>query len=43
VPAGELAAQTGRHIHLILENGDNRAAFWSLAGPPRGNTARNER
>jgi maltooligosyltrehalose trehalohydrolase len=24
--AGELAAETGRHIHLVLENDDNRAA-----------------
>src|ERR1043166_2853316 len=24
--AGKLAAQTGRHIHLVLENGDQRAS-----------------
>jgi maltooligosyltrehalose trehalohydrolase len=25
--AGKLAAETGRHIHLVLENGDNRASL----------------
>jgi maltooligosyltrehalose trehalohydrolase len=35
--AGELAAQTGRHIHLVLENGDNRASILDPAqDPPRG-------
>ncbi|MGJ5206344.1 malto-oligosyltrehalose trehalohydrolase [Bradyrhizobium sp. HKCCYLR20261] len=34
---GELAAQTGRHIHLVLENGDNRASMLDAAeDPPRG-------
>ena len=34
---GELAAETGRHIHLVLENGDNRASVLDAAeGPPRG-------
>ena len=32
--AGELAAETGRHIHLVLENGDNRASILDAdAGP----------
>ena len=26
-PAGKLAAETGRHIHLVLENDDNRASL----------------
>jgi maltooligosyltrehalose trehalohydrolase len=35
--AGELAAETGRHIHLVLENGDNRASILDPAqDPPRG-------
>lgn len=35
--AGQLAAETGRHIHLVLENGDNRASILDAAeGPPRG-------
>ena len=35
--AGELAAETGRHIHLVLENGDNRASMLDAAqDPPRG-------
>jgi maltooligosyltrehalose trehalohydrolase len=34
---GELAAETGRHIHLMLENGDNRASILDAAQePPRG-------
>ena len=34
---GELAAETGRHIHLVLENGDNRASILDAAqDPPRG-------
>ncbi len=34
---GELAAQTGRYIHLVLENGDNRASLLDPAQePPRG-------
>jgi maltooligosyltrehalose trehalohydrolase len=37
VAAGELAAATGRHIHLVLENGDNRASLLdSVQDPPRG-------
>jgi malto-oligosyltrehalose trehalohydrolase len=35
--AGELAATTGRHIHLVLENDDNAASFLDAAqGPPDG-------
>ena len=35
--AGRLAAQTGRHIHLVLENGDNRASMLdSVQDPPQG-------
>jgi maltooligosyltrehalose trehalohydrolase len=35
--AGQLAAETGRHIHLVLENGDNRASILDAAqDPPRG-------
>jgi len=35
--AGELAAQTGRHIHLVLENGDNRASILDAGeDPPQG-------
>jgi maltooligosyltrehalose trehalohydrolase len=34
---GELAARTGRYIHLVLENGDNRASLLDPARePPRG-------
>ncbi len=34
---GELAAATGRHIHLVLENGDNRAVMLDAGqDPPRG-------
>jgi maltooligosyltrehalose trehalohydrolase len=34
---GDLARETGRHIHLVLENDDNRAAFLSPEEePPRG-------
>lgn len=34
---GGLAAETGRHIHLVLENGDNRASLLDAAqDPPRG-------
>src|SRR5262249_22121620 len=34
---GELAARTGRHLHLVLENGDNRASLLDPAeSPPRG-------
>jgi maltooligosyltrehalose trehalohydrolase len=35
--AGELAAATGRHIHLVLENDDNIASLLDAGeGPPRG-------
>jgi maltooligosyltrehalose trehalohydrolase len=35
--AGELARETGRHIHLVLENGDNRASILDAAqDPPQG-------
>jgi maltooligosyltrehalose trehalohydrolase len=38
VAAGQLAARTGRHIHLVLENGDNRASLLDATqDPPRGN------
>ena len=34
---GKLAEETGRHIHLVLENGDNRASLLDPAQePPRG-------
>ena len=37
VAAGKLAAETGRHIHLVLENGDNRASLLdAIQDPPRG-------
>ena len=36
--AGKLAAETGRHIHLVLENGDNRASILDPAqDPSQGN------
>src|SRR6478736_7321375 len=35
--AGKLAAETGRHIHLVLENSDNRASLLDATqDPPRG-------
>jgi maltooligosyltrehalose trehalohydrolase len=35
--AGRLAVETGRHIHLVLENGDNRASILDASqDPPRG-------
>jgi maltooligosyltrehalose trehalohydrolase len=35
--AGRLAMETGRHIHLVLENGDNRASLLDAAqDPPQG-------
>jgi maltooligosyltrehalose trehalohydrolase len=35
--AGQLAAETGRHIHLVLENGDNRASILDASqDPPQG-------
>ncbi len=37
VAAGELATATGRHIHLVLENGDNRASLLDPSEePPHG-------
>lgn len=37
VAAGRLAAETGRYIHLVLENGDNRASILdSMQDPPQG-------
>jgi maltooligosyltrehalose trehalohydrolase len=37
IAAGKLAAKTGRHIHLVLENGDNRASLLdAVRDPPRG-------
>jgi maltooligosyltrehalose trehalohydrolase len=37
IAAGHLATETGRHIHLVLENGDNRASVLDAAqDPPRG-------
>jgi maltooligosyltrehalose trehalohydrolase len=37
IAAGRLATATGRHIHLVLENGDNRASLLDAAQePPRG-------
>jgi maltooligosyltrehalose trehalohydrolase len=37
IAAGKLAAETGRHIHLVLENGDNIASLLDPAeAPPRG-------
>lgn len=35
--AGKLASETGRHIHLVLENGDNRASILDATqDPPQG-------
>ena len=34
VAAGKLAAETGRHIHLVLENSDNRASLLDAAQDP---------
>jgi maltooligosyltrehalose trehalohydrolase len=35
--AGQLAEETGRHLHLVLENGDNVASLLDAAEePPRG-------
>jgi maltooligosyltrehalose trehalohydrolase len=37
VAVGRLAAETGRHINLVLENGDNRASLLDATpDPPRG-------
>jgi maltooligosyltrehalose trehalohydrolase len=34
VAAGRLAAETGRHIHLVLENSDNRASLLDATQDP---------
>lgn len=35
--AGEFAKESGRHIHLVLENGDNRASILdAVQDPPQG-------
>jgi maltooligosyltrehalose trehalohydrolase len=37
IAAGRLAAETGRHIHLVLENDDNRVSLLDARqDPPRG-------
>jgi maltooligosyltrehalose trehalohydrolase len=37
IAAGNLAAETGRHIHLVLENDDNRVSLLDAGqDPPRG-------
>ena len=36
VAAGKLAERSGRHIHLVLENGDNVASLLEAAEVPRG-------
>ncbi len=37
IAVGQLAAESGRHIHLVLENGDNRASLLDTAqDPPHG-------
>jgi len=37
VAVGKLAAESGRHIHLVLENSDNRASLLDATqDPPRG-------
>jgi maltooligosyltrehalose trehalohydrolase len=37
IAVGKLAVSTGRHIHLVLENGDNRASLLdAMQEPPRG-------
>ncbi len=37
VAAGKFAAESGRHIHLVLENSDNRASLLDARqDPPRG-------
>ena len=36
VAVGKLAAETGRHIHLVLENGDNRASILDAEQDPAG-------
>jgi malto-oligosyltrehalose trehalohydrolase len=37
IAAGKLAAQTGRHIHLVLENDDNAVSLLDAGeDPPRG-------
>jgi maltooligosyltrehalose trehalohydrolase len=34
IAAGKLAAETGRHVHLMLENSDNRASVLDAAQDP---------
>src|SRR2546430_12813837 len=34
VAAGKLAAETGRHIHLVVENSDNRGSLLDAAQEP---------
>jgi maltooligosyltrehalose trehalohydrolase len=37
IATGKLAVSTGRHIHIVLENGDNRAGLLDASQePPRG-------
>jgi len=37
IAAGKLATSTGRYVHLVLENGDNRASLLdAMQEPPRG-------
>jgi maltooligosyltrehalose trehalohydrolase len=37
IAVGKLATETGRHIHIVLENGDNRASLLDAGeDPPRG-------
>ena len=38
--AGQLASRTGRHIHLVLENDDNRASVLDARTPGPGGTYR---
>jgi maltooligosyltrehalose trehalohydrolase len=42
VAVGKLAAETGRHIHLVLENGDNLASLLDPAREPPGGKYRGQ-
>jgi maltooligosyltrehalose trehalohydrolase len=42
VAAGKLAAGTGRHIHLVLENSDNRASLLDVTQDPPGGKYRGQ-
>jgi maltooligosyltrehalose trehalohydrolase len=42
VAAGKLAAGTGRHIHLVLENSDNRASLLDATQDPPGGKYRGQ-